>query len=660
MEKEPVPMDMLLKLKQSQESGDFGLENRAKKNDPLKKNFTHNNSQNRQSKQSNTSNNNNSNNHAKKQLKDDPTTPYNFVGLNNFVVRPPLNKYLSNVDIKNSSDMQQGFKQFIKDTTDKKYSGYFEVTINNLTPLYIGGANNKFFSDGENICIPGSSLRGCIKNIFKIITSSSMRAGDNPDVTDKHLYFRSFTSSYHAFRDSYLGRMVDTSQKNKKGKSVANPKAEAGFLVHEGKNYFICPAQWKKQKLSYYDKNTFSTCTWGDTCANVYSGKMPDKKHFYKIFNPRWNEKLQITDETLRDYRNDKNRKGFDLLSKENRHLSGAERTNRYNSFLKGSQKYDFIMPCFYVAKENIVQHFGSNPYYRIPYEKSIAEHIPKNLKSSEIDFTDAVFGNKENWSSRVFFEDSYLQGNSHDVFYPKRIAKILATPNPTSFQFYLEPYANGKAGLWDDSSCYLRGYKFYWHKKMDWFITDNEEKPSDNFIREIAPIKENQTFKGKIRFQNLDITELGALATVLNLSEQKSCYFKLGMGKPIGMGTIKIASKLFLQENDFYTTLFDNTGFYKGSAKQNPNQFIDKFTDYLKNNMPKESWDIYKDNLFDMYALMSIKYMDENNAKINKLTKYMNIAGKNNKHEKNIINERIILPNVKELTQKFNDPKIK
>ena len=53
--------------------------------------------------------------------------------------------------------------------------------------------------------------------------------------------------------------------------------------------------------------------------------------------------------------------------------------------------------------------------------------------------------------------------------------------------------------------------------------------------------------FKAKIRFENLLNEELGAMLFALKLPEK--CCHKIGMGKPLGMGSIKITPCLFLSD---------------------------------------------------------------------------------------------------------------
>ena len=110
-----------------------------------------------------------------------PTAPYNFVKLNDVVVSAPFSEKL------NAGEEQQAYKEFLTGG-EAKYSGYFEIQVENITPFFINNGKDKFFTDGANYLIPGSSLRGAIKNYFKILTNGTMRTGDDGDVTDKYLY----------------------------------------------------------------------------------------------------------------------------------------------------------------------------------------------------------------------------------------------------------------------------------------------------------------------------------------------------------------------------------------------------------------------------------------------------------------------------------------
>lgn len=577
--------------------------------------------------------------------KNKPTTPYNFVSLNDEIVYPPLYKYVKGLT--ENKDIQDSYQEFLLD--GKKYSGYIDVDIENITPLYIGGENKKFFSDGVNLCIPGSSLRGCLKNIFKIITNSAFRIDkENPDITDKILYFRNLAGkTVDPTKDLYstnFTQNITYTDKNGDRKSKKASIAKAGFLVRENKEYFICRADLKVKKGSNWKVSPKGapSITWYNDRAEVFTGKMMGKKHYYEIAHPVWKDKYIIPGEVLKGYRDDKNRKGLDLLQVKN-----AIRGIAKYAFLKGAENFDYIVPCFYVEENGVVSHFGAGPYYRIPYRNSIGDHVPNKIKEAQVDFTDALFGNKECWGSRVFVEDCYLQ-NDNSALEKEGCSKILMGPNPTSFQFYLNTDEEGKAQHWENDTS-IRGYKFYWHKKMDWH---GEKNPNDNMNNIIAPVKPNNHFKGKIRFENLDEVELGALMYLFSLAEEKDICYKLGMGKSIGLGTVKLIGKFYFRDNMYYQKLFaDNKqSFAKAVTEVNKQEYIDKFNQYLKKQMPSEAVEAYKKRIAELKAILSTKYMlSDKTEKWNKITRYMELG---NNEDRKLVTSRVPLPTIKEVVK--------
>lgn len=85
-----------------------------------------------------------------------------------------------------------------------------------------------------------------------------------------------------------------------------------------------------------------------------------------------------------------------------------------------------------------------------------------------------------------------------------------------------------------------LRGFKRYWHRG-----SANENlhlAPPTQHLKQytvIRPIKRHVTFRGRVRFENLAPLELGALLTAIDLPE--AFRHHLGMGKPLGMGSVHI-----------------------------------------------------------------------------------------------------------------------
>jgi hypothetical protein len=88
-------------------------------------------------------------------------------------------------------------------------------------------------------------------------------------------------------------------------------------------------------------------------------------------------------------------------------------------------------------------------------------------------------------------------------------------------------------------------------------------------------------TFKFEIHFENLSDVELGALLWILSLSSDKSQQletgktdekycFSLGMGKPLGMGAVKINYNFHLSDRTArYSQLFDSNGWSQDEKEQ-------------------------------------------------------------------------------------------
>lgn len=564
-----------------------------------------------------------------------PTAPYNFVKLNDVVVKAPLPQKANEIT------EEKLYKSFLLND-EPKYSGYFELTVTSLTALFIGGEGDDFFSDGKNSFIPGSSMRGAIKNYFKIITNGSMRTGDDPDVTDKLLYYRTFASPFYPLRDAYKQEMT-TTKLTGEGKTIDVANTEAGFLVREGKNYYICPATFKRIKNEGKARACSNQIVWNGSTVDVFTGSMFGKKHYYQFTGAQWKKKLSIPEKIMAGYVDDKNRKGMCLLDNKMA-VSGKDNL----AILKGAQAYDYIIPCFYVADvANSVKHFGSGPLYRIPYRKSISQHIPKALNMATLDFATAMFGDKDKWSSRVFFENLYLVKGQNAIFEKPALRKPLLGANPTSFQNYLETN-NGVACDWNNKTN-IRGYKLYWHQKTSWQQT--EAIKNDKVTKKIAPVRSGVRFVGRVRFENLAAEELGALARVLSLCDETDANiepaYKLGSGKSIGMGSVRIDSKLYLQQKDYYTKLFGESGFAAGLCPTDKRSYIAAFDKYMQSVLDSDSRRIYAERMQELRLIMNAKTLQEKDWP--QKVKYMGLE----KEAVKINNNRIPLPAIEDIARR-------
>ncbi len=541
-------------------------------------------------------------------IRNDATAPYNFIPLPKKILPSPLEAYIEKA--RKPSDVPEKYREYILE--NGKYSGYIDLSITTKSPCFIGGGDEEFFAPLGRPLIPGSSIRGMVKNLFKIVTCGAMRGGE--DFTDRHLYSRGLASegsfgSYYTNRMTEKKTIIEADGKGKKTpKEVLTSKAQGGFLLRIKDKYYICPAEGearkfedkndsraKKAAIEYHDE---------DSSASCYTGAMQGKKHYYLIANANWNREswLEVDAQTIDDYKADKTRRGLDLFKKARKGASAAGFAH--------DEMVELVVPCYYVAAGGHVCHFGHGRYYRIPYEKSISDHIAEAVKEERaIDFAETVFGSKERWAGRVFFDDAALE-DSDAAPLEKEYPRPLMSPNPTSFQLYL--VQKGKKLLhWDDDTP-LRGYKMYWHSGND--TGQWKKKDSDKLVdkmKRIQPLPEGATFKGKIRFQDLSAIELGALCRVFHLADDgaHTIYYKLGQGKSIGMGSVAIEARLYrMREDERYSGLFTDRGWKDGIEEEKADAYLKAFEEYRDRAMSAEEKERYEEFMKDLRLMLDWK----------------------------------------------------
>jgi CRISPR/Cas system CSM-associated protein Csm3 (group 7 of RAMP superfamily) len=602
--------------------------------------------------------------------------PYNFIPLNEKVVPA------------------EEIPEFDKYCTENRFTGYIDIKIKALTPLNIRDTltegeykqklekekrdetyiNPDFFSPGGLPRIPGSSLRGMIRTLVEIMSFGKFMFFD-----DARLYYRGLADKCKNLRDEYRNKI--------RGKS-------AGILYKVGFEYFIKPSKgfkqiFKSEAREIIEKNGYTYGEFKHYKVNnayiVVSGPMQGKKRDWLIeFPDEKTDEIRVSPEDIQNYKNDKNR------------------SDRVPDLLKLAKDE---VPCFYImykdSKEKDKIAFGHTGFFRLAYEKTIGDHIPSELKNPDItDLAEAIFGNEKTHAGRVFFEDAYLDGKPEDALLETAIPKILSNPKPTCFQHYIEQNEENLKDHPKNLAHYnkenpIRGYKLYWHRsglnyEAEEISFDEEEfnkllsdfnKSKDDFneyiieeknnkvkinlkklpneLKEIIiksvgkyetqhtllkPINKGAVFRGRIRFENLSKVELGALLFALDLPD--GLAHKLGMGKPLGLGSVKITPKLYLSDRmKRYTDLFAEWDGLNDETNR-ITEFKDEFEKYVLDKL-RNSGAIQENinSLWNIERMQHLKAMLDFNNKPNDLeTDYLPLDE---------FKERKVLPKPNEIKNK-------
>jgi CRISPR-associated protein (TIGR03986 family) len=486
------------------------------------------------------------------------------------------------------------------------YSGWIDLTIETLTPLYVRGAVSAG-ADGNwdrrdarlrpepyttrdgTPAIPGSSIRGMVRSLVEILSFSKIAP-----VTEAKPFFR--TVADDRIGRAYRARMMRRGQKPRGGilsirqgtatvsprevMRVSRNKLQGQVQIRSGPNY---TPPWPQQhgacwvKLSDRSDSVEQISVGGDCPTGtgwrrgtlVLTGNAPNKRREFVFLDPdgaapddivvpeaiwnRFHDEDQITQWQERAFPRNQ--------------PPGSRR--REAGHLRDGEAVFFLTDSDCVCEENPagLVFLGRAGMFRFPYDRSPADLVPAGLRTASLDLAEAMFGKVDRQATikgRVQVEDAVATTGGPDWLESILVPQILSAPKPTTFQHYLTQ--NGQRGN-EQLTTYLegdhttiRGHKAYWHRwdEGDGISQVRETSehaallqdlrrptPNDTQHTIIRPVKAGITFSGRIRFENLTDLELGALLEALQLPD--GCCHRLGMGKPLGLGSVRITSRLHL-----------------------------------------------------------------------------------------------------------------
>lgn len=218
-------------------------------------------------------------------------------------------------------------------------------------------------------------------------------------------------------------------------------------------------------------------------------------------------------------------------------------------------------VPVFFRVEDNKIKDFGMAFLYKLPYEKSPFEVLPKAHKIETPDLAQCIFGytsKNKSLKGRVQFGHAF----SNDAQSDKDITLTLNTPKASYYPIYIQQ--EGRNGIVTRYETYndgkLSGWKRYHIRKKTWEKAMNSEK-LDTIIH---PVKKGSTFHGNISFHNLRPVELGALLSALTFHGTSGCYHSIGQGKPYGFGKVTYNIELDCDNNnnelEYYMSSFEYT----------------------------------------------------------------------------------------------------
>lgn len=455
------------------------------------------------------------------------------------------------------------------------YTGYIQCQLTTLTPLImidsVEGTEDSNVKEhmvyrdtymlNNRPAIPASSLRGMIRNKFEVLTSSCTSSAEE-DL---------------AFFGRYNGNMT-----------------------YPGILDLSDPNDYKLYKCNKYPLR-----------YTEFRNDLRNKKNGDKLsFNiGRVEDKLVVTSISNRGTHH-----GYLKIGEKFGHRTAYHIFEKTNSTIDATNKNDFkrmydeICETYYDNLGNQNHHSKCNSNLKLVWYENIdgyvyfslgqngqtkyRHHYKDIVPKSTLPCNDinnlceacTLFGTVNNTvktNSKIRFEDARLISNTKNYYQTKNafVLEELASPQYSNPYFYFQFYQNdelfnGNGYVWNsdfykrnlrnqnsipinDGCIQARGRKEYWHHQP--IIKDNIEKTKRNVS--VRPLKTNLVYSFKVYFNNITKTQLEHLHMALCLGNNSDYAHKLGLGKPLGYGSVKIKTTNIIYKNIEYK---NNTFTYK------------------------------------------------------------------------------------------------
>lgn len=523
------------------------------------------------------------------------TAAYNFVPLSDVIVQPEWSNRVSH-----DLPLQEGLCAEI------------EIEIVNETPLLVGaerqpGEAVEFFRHPDRRpAIPGSSLRGMLRNVIEIVSFSRLQLFDDRrlairDVRGGTPYLQRFVTqarpyesrahggwmrfeqgrwkihpcdyarvAHETLADTCAGLGIDIQARFAKEPAPAQRStcrtvrwkyalfAPVGLTVHTTPAAPIVKRQNGQPLLKFNrvtELGTTADARHAEEGRLVLTGQPGPRnqqtgkgKHFEFVFPVKTDPPLDVPDDVYR---------GF---------LEVNQSTDEATAFGYYSKRKPFGnlgTPVFFLQGadgQGAITAIGLSQLFKLPYPKRLAGYIGAHQRAAgrePLDFAETLFGLTEpvgddtgpdrSLKGRVSFGDCRLADACEPLLASESFqrATILASPKPTYFPSYVKQTGGGLQTLLDEQAR-LSGWKRYpVHVAAD--VAGVPVPPDGAGLdaqTRLKPLAPGRRFTGTVRLHNVMPAELGAVLWALTWGGRDEHRHALGMGRAFGLGQVKAQVK--------------------------------------------------------------------------------------------------------------------
>ena len=389
--------------------------------------------------------------------------------------------------------------------------------------------------------IPGSEIRGVIRNIYEQLTNSCFM-----EVDEKNLpYKRTPQPKLPAVMEYENGKWVLYTKPDIKNV----PIEKIGQHMKQGLKMNI-EGNRSKAKVDINPN--------GEYVLHLTGKKIGNEKYKIAFALKQYGKPIPVSSDALERFKN-----VIDSYCDEKVNKSPNSKNDITNAYNPYRERFENKKPIFVYTDEThtyLSPSCMTKEYFVNTIDKILEKQNEHNKCNDKNELCPAcrlfgMIGKNGANVGRLRFTDTY---DGENIKFESEITlPILGTPRISATEFYLER-PNNEAKMWnydyymDDYpkikingrsvtqykpipyDAKLRGRKVYWHGKWS-----GDSKEPSNMNCTVRPLKAGVKFKFKVYFEKLTDEELKNLIFALRLNGEG--LQKIGKGKPIGMGDIKI-----------------------------------------------------------------------------------------------------------------------
>jgi len=486
-------------------------------------------------------------------------------------------------------------------------SGTINLKITAESPIFVRNGHtekdreekNENYSSFSNVegqyFIPGTSLKGAIRNVLEILSFGKMRINKDAKFAQRewdnknNIYpLKDQQNNFHCgwlrrcgknykiidcgkpYRigqsrlDEWLGedvfrnnfskdKGIDLKKEVRVNNKMYDPKtAEYKYHLIGNKNLTGITFKLDDEFCNDFKENRVKVAPDGNLRGTIVLTGQPDKW--------MWPRPEKLTPGAGKFYEfvfEETEENIYDLSENEFNHFKFiyAESTewNRIKHELESARG----VPVFFRLEKNNIKDFGIAYLYKLPYANSAYDTLNSHHKENEkLDLAECIFGteNKQHaLKGRVQFGNAICKFGIVD----NELIFTMGSPKASFYPIYIKQKDTnkGKVGnysTYNDSQ--IKGWKRYHIREQ---VFGNKTEYNESLDTKLIPLSKGSVFESKVSFHNLKPLELAALISSITFHKTEGCYHQIGHGKPFGLGKSNIQIEDLNIATDFNLNLW-------------------------------------------------------------------------------------------------------